>query len=516
MADKWRVLITVVFSLIMLLLDATVVNVALAKLQAVFSIDVATVQWVVTGFALASGISTPLASYAADRLGSKRVWLTGLIVFTSASVLCGLSPSFWLLVAGRAIQGFTSGILIPVAVSQLFAAFPPAERGLALGFFAIPVVAGPALGPTLGGYLVSYADWRLIFFLNLPFGITATALGLLLLRPDAPSPRPALDLPGVILSTLGFGAVLYGLSRTADDGWGAPLVLGSLALGLLALVLFLWHEAGQSDPLLEVRLFAIPRFFLANLVGWVTTVAFFGAEFLLPLYLQNLRGLSAVETGLLLLPQGITAAIVGPLAGRLTDRIGARYVVTVGFLLLALNTWELSHLTATTSLGELRWLLAVRGAAVGCALQPTQLVALAVVPRRRLTSASALTSALRNVVQSFGVALLGTVVQSRTTVHVELLRQQVTPLSPAGRFLDQLAAQLARAGLSTAQAQASALLVVLGQIRLLAAVEAFGDAYRLTFFAALLAAGLSLLLPGRLTPAVGPENAGGRPDIPAP
>src|SRR6478672_6879507 len=175
-------MISVMLGILMFLVDVTVVNVALAKLQAVFSVDVATVQWVITGYALASGMATPLSSFFALRWGPKRVWLFALTTFTVSSLLCGISPSFLLLVVGRVLQGFAGGMLLPIGISQLFAAFPPNERGLALGFFAIPIVAGPALGPTLGGYIVTHSDWRLVFFINLPVGAVAIFLGALLLR----------------------------------------------------------------------------------------------------------------------------------------------------------------------------------------------------------------------------------------------------------------------------------------------------------------------------------------------
>lgn len=498
MAYKWRVMISIMIGIMMFLIDATVMNVALAKFESVFNVDVSTVQWVITGFALASGVATPLASYFANRWGIKRVWLIALTVFTLSSVLCGVSPIFWLLIVGRVLQGFAGGMLLPVGIAELFAAFPPNERGLALGFFAIPIVAGPTLGPTLGGYIVSYSDWRLVFFINTPVGIAAVALGALLLLDQVPADAPPFDVVGAVLSVLGFGTILYGLSRAADDGWGSLKVASLIGFGAACLLAFAVNELTRDEPLLDVSLFGIPQFLIANVVGWVSTIALFGAEFMLPLYLQNLRGLSAVDTGLLLMPQGLAAGLIGPIAGRLTDKIGARYIVAFGFVLLAINTWNLSQLTLTTSFAELRWLLVIRGAALGCALQPTQLVALAVVPRRLLTSASSLNNALRNVFQSFGVALLGTIVQTSTVTHSVLLSQEVTPTSMAGEFVSRLSALLQlHDHLSQPDAYATALLLLIGQIGRDASVMAFGDAYRFTFFAALLAILLSFLLPGR-------------------
>jgi DHA2 family multidrug resistance protein len=494
----------------MFLIDITVVNVALAKLEAVFNVDVTTVQWVLTGYALASGMATPLASDFAARVGTKRIWLIGLATFTGASILCGLAPAFVVLVVGRVLQGFAGGMMLPLGISQLFAAFPPGERGLALGFFAIPVVAGPALGPTLGGYLVTHGDWRLVFFINVPVGILAVLLGSLLLIEQPRERAPAFDVWGAVLSIVGFTSILYGLSRAAPDGWGSLKVVALLTVGVAMLTAFAVVEVLRTEPLLDVRLFGIGQFLIANVVGWVSTVALFGAEFLLPLYLQNLRGLSAVDTGLLLMPQGLAAGFIGPIAGRLTDKIGARYVVVFGFILLAINTYNLSQITIATTYETLRWLLLIRGAALGFALQPTQLVALAVVPRRLVTNASALNNAMRNVFQSFGVALLGTIVQSQAIAHTAVLSQAVTPNSAPGQFIGQLTALLQlRDGLSGPAAHLGALSMMLGQIERQATVLAFGDAYRFTFFAALLAIALSFLLPGRGAVKADPSLMGG-------
>jgi DHA2 family multidrug resistance protein len=493
---KWLVMICLMPGIMVFLIDATVVNVALAKLGAVFGVDVATVGWAITGFALASGIATPMAAYIEGRFTMKRVWLAALTVFTLASALCGLAPAFWVLVIGRILQGFAGGMLLPLAISTLYQAFPPAERGAALGFFAIPLVAGPALGPTVGGYIVTNGDWRLVFFINLPIGAAAVALGWLFLHPGAPHVGRRFDTWGAVLSTIGFGATLYGLGRVAEDGWGSPTVQALAGVGLFSLVAFIFWEMSRPEPLLDVRLFAIPQFMIANVVGWVSTIALFGAEFLLPLYLQNLRGLSALDTGILLLPQGLAAGLSGPIAGRITDRFGSRWVVMFGFVLLAINTYQLTELTLTTSFGWLRFLLVIRGLALGCALQPTQLTAMSAVPPQMRTAASSLNNAMRNIFQSFGIAALATIVQTQSVVHTSVLSWQVRGDTAQGTLVTQAAAFLQQQGLPAASAGAAAVALVLGQIRQQATVLAFGDAYRVTFFASLAAFCLAAMLPG--------------------
>src|SRR5579859_7708089 len=223
---KWLVLIAILPGFTVFLLDVTIVNVALARLGSVFEVNYATVQWVITGYSLASGMATPMASFMEPRFTMKRVWVLALALFTSSSVLCGLAPTFWVLVVGRVIQGFAGGLMLPMAISTLFQVFPPSQRGQAMGFFAIPMVAGPALGPTIGGYIVTNWDWRLVFFVNLPIGIAAVVLSYLALRPGKPKLGIRFDTLGAILSSAGFGLTLYGLSRVNADGWDALSVRG--------------------------------------------------------------------------------------------------------------------------------------------------------------------------------------------------------------------------------------------------------------------------------------------------
>ncbi|MBV9327182.1 MAG: DHA2 family efflux MFS transporter permease subunit [Chloroflexi bacterium] len=496
---KWLVLIAMLPGFTVFLLDVTIVNVALARLGSVFDVNYATVQWVITGYSLASGMATPMASYMEQRFTMKRVWVTALAVFTASSALCGLAPAFWVLVVGRIIQGFAGGMMLPMAISTLFQVFPPNQRGQAMGFFAIPMVAGPALGPTIGGYIVTNWDWRLVFFVNLPIGIAAVTLGWLALHPGRPRFGMKFDTLGAVLSSLGFGLTLFGLSRVDNDGWGAFTVRGLISMGLISLVLFIFHELRQREPLLDMRLFARWQFLIANVVGWVSTIALFGAEFLLPLYLQNLRGLSAVDTGLMLMPQGLSVAIAGPIAGRMVDRIGARWVSMFGFALLALNTWQMSQITLTTSFDTLKWLLVIRGLALGCTMQPTQLSAMAVVPPQLRTNASSVNNAMRNVFQSFGVALLSTVVTTATVVHTVQLSWQVRADTMQGQALPQLSAMLQQTdGLSGAVANVAAMATMLQLIGQQAAVLAFGDAYRITFYAAVIAFFLASMLPGKI------------------
>lgn len=410
---KWRVLFVVVFGTFMSILDNTVVNVALRTLQRVFGADIAHTQGVATYYALSLGIVIPVAGFLADRFGIKRVYVGSLLAFTAASMLCGLAPSLNALIAFRILQGVGGGALLPLGVAMLYGAFPLNQRGLALSYYGIPVLVAPALGPTLGGYLVEYFDWRLIFFINLPIGLLGAFVASRFLRERRSDVQRAFDLPGALLSVVGFGSLLYAFSNAADRGWTSATVLGFLCVGIVGVASFFLWELRTDHPLLDVRLYVKRTYLLASVLGWIAVVGFMGTGFLLPLYLQTLRGRTPFEAGLLLLPQALTAILAVQFSGRLFDRFGPRYVIMAGAVVLAISAFGFVNLTETTPFPYIVALMVVRGLALSFVIQPTQATALSVVNRDQLTRASSLTNVTRNVFQSLGVAILGTILQTQ-------------------------------------------------------------------------------------------------------
>jgi EmrB/QacA subfamily drug resistance transporter len=429
LAYKWKVLISVIFGIFMIILDTTVVNVAFQTIRGEYNTSLNNSQWIISIYVLALGIGTPMSGYLADRFGIKRMYVGGLATFVLGSLLCGLAPtlssSIWLLVAARALQGFGGGIAQPLGSALLFSTFPPKEQGLALGIFGIALVAAPALGPILGGLLVDQGHWRWIFFINIPIGIIGVTLATRFLRERRPEKKPALDPFGLLSAIIGFGAVLYAASIAADQGWTSPAVLTWFAVGGVALAIFAAVELlVAKEPLLNLRLFAIPAFLTASLIGYVTVIGLFGAEFLMPVYLQALRGRTAFQTGLILLPIALTSGVITPIAGRLYDRIGPRLLVVTGFVILVINTWQLAQIEAATPIGWIMFLLALRGAALGFTIQTTFATALAAVPRPALARGSSLINGTRFVIQSIGVAVLATVLASSLSTATRAFSQQ--------------------------------------------------------------------------------------------
>lgn len=499
---KWKVLFSVVFGIFMIVLDMTVVNVAFKTLQDEYAANLNLTQWVLSIYVLAIGIATPLSGYLGERYGEKRVFLGGVFLFGLSSLLCGLAPSLTILIIARALQGVAGGLSSPLGTSLLFKAFPVNERGKAMGVFGIAMVVAPALGPILGGLLVDSGHWRWIFFINVPIALLGTLLGSRWLPRESGSRSARLDPLGLLFSTVGFGAVLYAASHASEMGWSNPTVIRFFVLGAVALVLFAIIELYVAkSPLLDLRLFKNPTFLFAVLTGWVSVLALFGAEFLMPLYLQVLRGKTALEAGLILLPMAIAAGVGTPLSGRIADKIGARPMAVLGFSLLAVNTWQLTHLTADTSIGWIQMLLALRGLALGLTVQITLLVSLSVVPLAQTARASSLVNATRQVVQSIGVAVLATILASTlsasTIASMNQFRAQAEQFGSAAAGPVILCGaegleSTGRVGAVTLPPQA------MGPIRSFCAeyTQGFEKTYHFTFYASLVAVALGATLPG--------------------
>lgn len=526
LAYKWKVLISVIFGIFMIILDTTVVNVAFQTIRREYNTSLSNSQWVISIYTLALGIATPLSGFLSDRFGIKRMYVGGLGTFVLGSLLCGLAPalssSIWLLVAARALQGFGGGIAQPLGSALLFSTFPPNEQGTALGIFGIALVVAPALGPILGGLLVDQGVWRWIFFINIPIGIVGVALATRFLRERKPERVPALDPLGLLSAVVGFGAVLYAASIAAEQGWGSAGVLTWFAVGGVSLLLFVIVELFVAkEPLLNLRLFGNSTFLTASLIGYVTVIGLFGAEFLMPVYLQALRGRTALQTGFILLPLALTSGVITPLAGRLYDRIGPRVLIVTGFSILLINTWQLSQIQADTPIGWILFLLALRGAALGFTIQTTFATALAAVPRHALARGSSLINGTRFVVQSIGVAVLATVLASALSPEVKeqgrRLQEQASQQASAAPFgLCETPGvppeQNVPAGVPEfARAQALAGIQQACQENLVG----FERTYRLTFYVALVAIVIGLFMPGWPFAWAGRTAAGEAPPAPS-
>jgi EmrB/QacA subfamily drug resistance transporter len=409
-------LVAIIVGIFMVVLDSTAVNVAVPGLVRQFHDTISTLQWTITGYALAQAAVIPLAGWLSDRFGAKRLFLLSLVLFTAGSVLCSTAQSSGMLIVFRVVQGMGGGFVLPVAMAYIYRLSPPEKVGAIMGMMGIPILLAPAIGPVLAGWLVQYASWRWIFLLNLPVGVLGVTLGVRSLPPTARQAVGRLDLPGMILGPLAFVALSFGISE-GSSGWIAAKTLGGIGVGALALVLFILTELRSEAPLLELRVFKAIDFSLAMVVQWVGQFALFGALFLVPLFLQQVRGYGAFDTGLILLPQAIAAAVFMPIGGMLFDRIGARPLVMGGSALLAIAAYILASVSNTTMGTDLIVPLALYGAGMGLMMMPMNTHLINAAPRRLVSRVTSLIGALQQVITSLTIAGMSTILTSRPSYH---------------------------------------------------------------------------------------------------
>jgi EmrB/QacA subfamily drug resistance transporter len=483
---KWILSMVVILGVFMSILDQTIVNIAIPRLQTAFGADIHSVQWVLTAYILAQGVATPTAAYFADTIGIKRFYIISLMAFTLGSALCGLAWSLPVLITFRVLQGLGGAALFPLSITLLFREFPPQERGTAMGFFGVPALLAPALGPTLGGYLVTYVGWQAIFFINVPIGIVAIILSFLFIREYRPEGQTRFDIAGFVFSALGLSTILYGLSSASTDGWGSATVLGFLTIGFLSLAIFVVVELVIANrggqPLLDLRLFANGPFRAGMIANVFVIFGLFGGLFLFPIYLQNIRGLSAFQSGLILLPQALASMVSVIIGGRLVDRIGVRAVMIPGLLILAFATWQLTYISIYSSYGWLQFMFILRGLALGLTVQPLTVATLSEISPRQLAQASSLSTVNRAVASSLGIAILATIVQTQSQIHFGHLAEQVMANSPLGVLLPRIEALFVARGADLSSASAAALLLIARFVQRVAFVLAIQDALRLTIF----------------------------------
>jgi EmrB/QacA subfamily drug resistance transporter len=485
---QWQVLICTVFGTFMVALDQTVVNIALPKITTVFGVGVHETQLVVTSYMLALAVIMPATGFLSDTFGTKRLFLITMALFTMGSLLCGLAWNNTSLVAFRVIQGLGGGMMSPLGMTMLFQAVPPQQRNTIMGFYGLPLMLAPVLGPTLGGYLVEYVDWRFIFTLNVPIGILGLFLGFTLLRETRHVPGLKFDLRGFLLSAVAFSALLLAFSDAATDGWTSPTILLRFGVGIISLALWVWVELTDPHPLLDLRLFAIPVFAFSTLITFVLTVGMFGGMLLLPLFLQNLRGLGAAETGLILISQVLPMMVAMPVIGRLVDKVGARPIILLGLPFLAVTTWQMSQLDLNTTDMTLRLWLAGRGCAMGFVMMPSMTAGLNAVPLAKMSRGSAISNVMRQVFGAFGTAIVVTILQQRQAFHTAMLSQLVTPDNvPLQQVMSSTQVWALGQGMSSAQAQVMGLMLVARQVGVNAAVMSYDDVFRITAAVTLLA-----------------------------
>jgi len=399
--------------LIMAVLDTTIVNVALDTLSRDLDESLGTIQWVSTGYLLSLAAVIPISGWVTERFGSKRTWIASIALFAVGSALCAFATSAEELIAFRVLQGLGGGMLLPVGFTLIAQSAGPQRVGRALGLVGIPILLGPIFGPIIGGLIVDNAAWQWIFVVNVPIAVLAIAAAARVLQPDAGrADAGALDWVGAALLCPGLVGIVFGLSETEiQGGITDPGAFGPIVAGLALVGLFTWHSLRVPRPLIDLRLFRSRGFRAAAITTFLLGAALFGTLLVLPLYYQVDRGQSALDAGLLLAPQGIGAALMLPISGRLTDRLGGGPVVLAGCSAVALGTLPLVFVSDHTPYALIGGVLLVRGMGLGASVQPTIAAAYAVLDTLQVPRATAALNTLRQIGGSIGTALLAVVLQ---------------------------------------------------------------------------------------------------------
>jgi EmrB/QacA subfamily drug resistance transporter len=416
---KWVAASVVVVGALMSILNQTVVNVALPTLETDFRVSLTEIQWVVTGYALGLAAVIPLTGWLSDRHGTKRVFLVSQVLFTLASMLCGLAWSNPSLIAFRVVQGLAGGLIMPVGMTILMSVSKPEERGRTMAVLGLPMLVAPVLGPLLGGWLVQYVSWRLIFYLNVPIGAVGALMTAALLRGSAGrAASHRLDAGGLVLGIPAVVAIVYGLTQPSTYGWGSWQTLLPLAGGVVLLVVFCLFELRQSSPLIEIRVFRDAAFTAAMALNFFIGVALFGSVVLVPLFLQQVQGYGALDSGAVLAAQGMAAALAMPIGGALTDRIGARQVVPFGLAILTLCSVWMATLAPDTPRWEVALMVAGRGLGIGLSMMPAMSSAYVTLAPHLIARATSVSNTVQRVAGALAVAIVATILAGRISAHL--------------------------------------------------------------------------------------------------
>jgi len=406
---KWFTLAAVSFGLFMIMLDNTVVNVALPSIQRDLGTDLSSLQWIVTGYALTFGALMLIGGKVADAYGRRLIFVVGISVFTTASLWCGLADSGDELIAARILQGVGAALMNPATLSIIAATFPSHQRGTAIGIWAGVSALALAIGPLVGGLLTEHLDWSWIFFVNIPVGILAIAASFLFIDESRDETHVRLDLPGLATSAVGLFALTYALIEANTYGWTSPRILGAFAAAGVSILAFILLERYQRAPMLPLELFKSRTYAGANMVMLLVALSMFGVFFFLSLYMQNVLGYSAVQTGAAFLPMTILIILIAPVAGKTSDRFGSRGLMTTGMILIAVQLLYFSRLGVEASFWSLLPAFLVGGVGMALTMTPSAAAATRSVSVDKAGVGAAVLNASRQVGGSLGIALIGAI-----------------------------------------------------------------------------------------------------------
>ncbi|HEG7585915.1 TPA: DHA2 family efflux MFS transporter permease subunit [Staphylococcus aureus] len=485
--SRGKILAALLFGMFIAILNQTLLNVALPKINTEFNISASTGQWLMTGFMLVNGILIPITAYLFNKYSYRKLFLVALVLFTIGSLICAISMNFPIMMVGRVLQAIGAGVLMPLGSIVIITIYPPEKRGAAMGTMGIAMILAPAIGPTLSGYIVQNYHWNVMFYGMFIIGILAILVGFVWFKLYQYTTNPKADIPGIIFSTIGFGALLYGFSEAGNKGWGSVEIETMFAIGIIFIILFVIRELRMKAPMLNLEVLKFPTFTLTTVINMVVMLSLYGGMILLPIYLQNLRGFSALDSGLLLLPGSLIMGLLGPFAGKLLDTIGLKPLAIFGIAVMTYATWELTKLNMDTPYMTIMGIYVLRSFGMAFIMMPMVTAAINALPGRLASHGNAFLNTMRQLAGSIGTAILVTVMTTQTTQHLSAFGEELDKTNPVVQdHMRELASQYG--------GQEGAMKVLLQFVNKLATVEGINHAFIVATIFSIIALILCLFL----------------------
>ncbi|MCG1501571.1 DHA2 family efflux MFS transporter permease subunit [Staphylococcus epidermidis] len=497
---RGKILAAMLFGMFIAILNQTLLNVALPKINTEFNISASTGQWLMTGFMLVNGILIPISAFLFNKYSYRKLFIIGLALFTLGSLVCAISFNFPIMMSGRVLQAIGAGILMPLGSNVIVTIFPPEKRGVAMGTMGIAMILAPAIGPTLSGYIVQNYHWNVMFYGMFFIGIIAIVIGLFWFKLYQSTTNPKADIPGIIYSTIGFGSLLYGFSEAGNKGWGSTEIVTMFIVGTVFIIFFILRELRMKAPMLNLEVLKYPTYTLTTIINMIVMMSLYGGMILLPLYLQNLRGFSALDSGLLLLPGALVMGALGPVAGKLLDTIGIKPLAIFGIGIMTYATWELSKLNMDTTYLHIMWIYIMRSFGMAFIMMPIMTAGMNALPPRLISHGNAFVNTMRQLAGSIGTAILVTVMTTQQTNHLSAFSEELDKTNPVIQdHMRELAQQYG--------GESAAMKVLLEHVNKLASVEGVNDAFIVATIISAIALILSLFLQGKKKAQLSAEKA---------
>jgi DHA2 family multidrug resistance protein len=483
--NKWVVTIAIAFGSLMAAIDSSIVNVALPEIRGTVGATVEEITWVSTSYIIATVLVMPLTGFLGTFFGQKRIYLLSLVLFVIGSALCGVARTLPMLVVYRALQGLGAGALQPTQQAILRQTFPPKEQGMAMAMFAMVIMVGPAVGPTLGGYIVDHYSWPWIFYINLPIGVVGTLMTIRFVHepPDvlranrarADAQRKNLDLAGIVLMCVGVSTLQYVLEEGQRNDWfDSPLITALSFVAAISISAFVIRELTAVAPVVDLRMFRDRTFASATIVGGVMYAMLMGSMFLLPVFMQEILGFDATQSGITLMPRTVAMMVVTPFIGKLYNHVPPAVTVGIGAVLFVIGSYALSHITLQSGSTDIIIPLIVTGFGFACLFIPLTTAALTFVPRAQLADAAGLNSFIRQIGGSFGLTIFATLLSNYSKRATASVSWNVTGLRPEVTVrLQQMAAGLQAHGMGPLEAKQAALRAMAGRVAVQGSVCGF-------------------------------------------